>query len=91
MVNTYGHKMVGLKKVAGQTKGLRGYYSGEHLELFFNRNSGEVWTKYQVSIGQNSFTVYDSEEIVKIGNLARPYTMQEIADLINQNVECLKS
>lgn len=35
MMNTYGYKMSGLKNAADATKGLRGYFSGEYLELFF--------------------------------------------------------
>lgn len=80
--NTHGIKMTGLKKASGDTKTLRGYNSGEYVELFFDRATGEVWTKYQYSLGQNTWTVYDDDNVVKIGNFSAPATMQEIADAI---------
>lgn len=80
--NTYGIKMIGLKAASGDTKSLRGYYSGEYVELFFDLATGEVWTKYQYSLGQNTWTVYDDDNVVKIGNFSGPATMQEIADAI---------
>lgn len=80
--NTYGIKMIGLKAASGDTKSLRGYYSGEYVELFFDLATGEVWSKYQYSLGQNTWTVYDDDNVVKIGNFFDPATMQEIADAI---------
>ncbi len=80
--NTHGIKMTGLKAASGDTKNLRGYYSGEYVELFFDRQTGEVWTKYQYSLGQNSWTVYHDDNVVKIANFSAPATMQEIADAI---------
>ncbi len=81
-VNTHNIKMTGLKAASGDTKSLRGYYSGSYVEVFFDRQTGEVWTKYQYSLGQNSWTVYHDDNVVKIGNFSAPATMQEIADAI---------
>ena len=81
-VNTYGYKMVGLKAASGESKGLRGYYSGEYVELFYSPADGTVWTKYQYSLGQNSWTVYDDPDVIKICNISQPATMQQLADLI---------
>lgn len=80
--NTHGIKMTGLKVASGDTKSLRGYYSGTYVELFFDRQTGKVWTKYQYSLGQNSWTLYHDDNVVKIGNYSSPATMQEIADAI---------
>lgn len=87
MVNKHGHKMVGLKAASGATKGLRGYYSGEYCELFYDRSNGEVWTKYQYSLGQNTWTEYHDSDIIKICNLDEPTTMQDIADMIARKLE----
>lgn len=81
-INSHGIRMTGLKKASGNTKTLRGYHSGEYVELFFNRATGEVWTKYQYSLGQNARTVYDDANVVKVGNFFTPTTMQEIAAAI---------
>lgn len=81
-INTHGYSIKGLKKVAGETKSLTGYYSGHYLQLNYDKSTGELITNYHCSFGQNSWTVYHDENIVRIGNLSRPYTMQEIADLI---------
>lgn len=87
MIDTHGIKMTGLKAAAAATKGLQGYYSGLYEELFFDRRTGEVWTKTQCSFGHNSWTVYHDEQIIKICDLDDPTTMKEIADLIKWRVE----
>lgn len=80
-VNTHGIKMTGLKKASGNTSNY-GYYSGLYDELFFDRGTGEVWTVFQSSFGQNSWTEYRDPNIIKIGNITKRMTMQQIADLI---------
>lgn len=80
MLNTYGRKMKGIKETASQTKNLKGYYSGEYVEVFYDKNKGTVWGKYQYSRGQNTYTVYNQKEIINIGNYSNPATMQRIAD-----------
>lgn len=83
-INKHGFVMNGLKAAAGDTKGLKGYYSGEYVELFYNRTTGEVWTRYQYSLGQNTWTEYHDRDVVKIGNISDPCTMQQIADMIKE-------
>lgn len=90
MLNTYSMKMTGLKAASGDTKGLSGYYSGEYVELFYDRSTGEVWTVYQCSLGQNWWTEYHDSEVIKIGNISSPKTMQELANLIHNRVEYVK-
>lgn len=89
MLNTYNIKMTGLKKASGDTKCLSGYYSGEYAELFFDHATGEVWTVYQYSLGQNSWTEFDKKDVVKVCNLSEPTTMQQIADLIKERLDYL--
>lgn len=82
-INTHGYKMKGLKKVAGETKSLTGgYYSGHYLQLNYNRSTGELFTNFHCSLGQNSWSVYHDKNIVRIGNMSEPHTMQEIADWV---------
>lgn len=82
MTNAYGLKIKGLKKVSGETKSLRGYYSGEYMEVFYNTATREVWSNYQYSLGQNIWTVYDNPDIIKVGNICQPMTMQQLTDKI---------
>lgn len=81
-INTHGLKMTGLKATSGATKGLCGYYSGNYIEIFYDRATSKVWGNYQSSLGQNSWTEYDDPDVIKICNVSEPCTMQEIADLI---------
>lgn len=77
--NTHGLKMSGLKKAAGDTKGIQrpGY-----CELFYDIKTGEIWTVYQNSIGMNTWTEYRDPAVLKVCDIIRQSTMQEIADWI---------
>lgn len=85
-VNTHGLKMIGLKKASGSTENY-GYYSGMYDEIFYNVETGEVWTVFQCSLGHNSWTEYHDENIVKICNTDEHMTMQEIADCIYNHIK----
>ena len=80
-IDKHGLKMVGLKKASGATEDY-GYYSGKYNEIFYNRSTGEVWTVFQSSLGQNTWTEYHDPDILKVVNASDHYTMQEIADII---------
>lgn len=84
--DTHGLKMTGLKKTAGQTSNY-GYYSGQYDEIFYNTATGEVWSKYQYSLGHNSWTEYHDSNIIKIANCTQRLTMQQLADLIANSVK----
>lgn len=84
-INKHGLKMTGLKKTSGETKDF-GFYSGKYFEIFYDRDSGDIWPVFQYSLGQNWWTEYHDPSIVKICNTSRHMTMQEIADLIFDKV-----
>ena len=79
-------KIKGLKKIAGETKGLKGYYSGEYLQLNYDAKTGEAWTDYHYSLGQNSWCQYHDKNILRCGNISRPKTMKEIRVMIEQKM-----
>lgn len=81
-VNTYGFRMVGLRKAAGETKDLTGYYSGHYVQISYDHDDGEILTNYHYSLGQNSWSQYHSPSIITICNASEPMTMQQIADRI---------
>lgn len=80
MINKHGFKMVGLKKVSGETKSLHGYGSPEHLELFYNRTNGEIFTRHHNTPGHIMCTWVDDDNVINCGHIFSPKTMQEIAD-----------
>lgn len=79
-------KIKGLKKIAGESKGLEGYYSGYYLQLNYDKETGEAWTDEHVSFGQNSWTEYKDSSIINCGNISEPMTMKEIRAMIERKV-----
>ncbi len=80
MTNTF--KIKGLKKIAGESKSLRGYYSGQYLQVNYNRTTGEAWTDWHCSFGQNSWSQYHDINIINCGNISNPMTMAQIREMI---------
>lgn len=85
MINTYGLKITGLKKASGNTVNWAPR-SGGYTELFYDRSTGEVWTIDQVSLGENSWTVYHDPAVIKVCNTSRHMTMQLIVDTIRNKL-----
>ena len=75
-------KITGLKKVAGETKSLEGYSSGKYLQLNYDKSTGNVWTDFFYSLGQNSWTEYHDSNIINCGNISEPMTMVQIREMI---------
>ena len=89
-VNTHGLKMVGLKAAAGDTKCLAncgGYYSGHYIQISYDRVTGEILTTYLYFLGQNEWSVYHDPNVITIGNVSAPITMQGIANMIAHDIE----
>ncbi|MCD7996424.1 MAG: hypothetical protein LUH21_04235 [Clostridiales bacterium] len=80
-------KIKGLKKIVSETKALRGYYSGLYIQLNYNLETGEAWTDYHCSFGQNSWSQYHDSNIITICNISSPMTMKEIRQRIEEKVE----
>lgn len=79
-------KIKGLKKIAGESKKLSGYYSPEYLQLNYNTKTGEAWTDYHYSIGHNSWTGYNEPDVITCGNITEPKTQKEIAAMIHDAI-----
>lgn len=89
-VNTHGLKMVGLKEAASETKYLAncgGYLGGHYVQISYDRVTGEILTNYHCSLGQNEWSAYHDKDIITIGNVSEPVTMQTIADMIADAIE----
>lgn len=77
----------GIKKAAGETKDLQGYYSGHYIQVNYDIENDEVLTTYHYSLGQNSFTRYHDKGIIFVGFFSEPTTMSEIKQMIDEKVE----
>ena len=79
-------KIKGLKKIAGDSKSLTGYYSPEYLQINFDRSTGEAWADYFYCIGQNSRKFYNDKNILYCGTISSPATMQQVREMIENSV-----
>lgn len=89
-VDTHGLKMIGLRSACSDTKGLTGYYSGRYVQISYDLRSGEILTNYHVSLGQNSWMQYHDHDVISVGNISEPATMQEISDMIYSAVRDIR-
>ena len=75
--------MKGLKKVAGETKSLRGFYGSIYLQLCYDKRLDEVFTIQHCDLGHSWQTFFNDENIINVCNLYNPHTMQEIENMVN--------
>lgn len=89
-IETYGI-MVNLQNLRDAARATTNYgsHSPEYDEVFYDRSTGEVWTKYQYSLGQNSWTAYHDPDVVKIGNFVRHVTQQQLMDCIKSKLDTI--
>lgn len=59
---------------------------GQYLQINYSRETEEAWADCFVSLGNNSWKVYDSEDVVVCGNISEPKTMSEIRSMIEDAV-----
>lgn len=82
--------MKGIKRVCSDTKTLRGFYSPEYLQLFYDAKTDELFTEFLFSIGHNSFIQSDDPEIINLGFLYEPMTMQEVKEYVDREMMRIK-
>lgn len=82
-------KIRGLKKAAGETKGLTNYYSGEYVQINYNMATNEVITNYHFGFGQNNWTAHHDENTIKVCNATNPMTMREIEKQVMLSISAL--
>lgn len=68
-----------LANASNFTKGL-GSRTGEYVEIFYDKSTGDVWCKYQWD--REEWTVYHDDDVTKVGIAVRYKTQQQIADMI---------
>lgn len=84
-VNTYGLKISNLRDFARETKTLTGKY-GPYYHLSYDLMVGKLRYTYFVS-SSRSYVRYDDENIIEIGYVDEPMTMQAVADMVHRRVE----
>lgn len=89
-VNTHNLPMNGLREASDETKDLTGYFSGQYVQISYNRKTGDILTYYHYSFGHNNWTVYHDPDIITVCTASNPMSMQEIADAIYEAVEMAK-
>ena len=84
-INTHGRKinMETLSEASEYTRGL-GSRTGEYMEIFYDKSTGEVWGKYHWD--REEWTVYQDSDVVKVGIATRYKTPQQIADMIGNTL-----
>ena len=79
-------KIKGLKGIASETKNLKGYYSPEYLQLFYDKSNGETWVKRYYSVGHNHWADYADKNIINCGMIYCPLKMWEIKLMIEERL-----
>lgn len=80
-INTHGRNInqETLANASNATKGL-GSRAGEYAEIFYDKSTGAVWSKYHWD--REEWTVYHDDDVTKVGIAVRYKTQQQIADMI---------
>lgn len=71
----------GIKKVCSESKSL-GRNDGCYLQLNYDLKKHKVFTDFHCSLGHNSWTRYEDENIIFIANIDSPMSMKDIEDLV---------
>ena len=84
-INTHNRKinLETLTHASDYTKGL-GSRTGEYMEIFYDKSTGDVWGKYHWD--REEWTVYHDEDVTKVGLAIRFKTPQQIADMIAETL-----
>lgn len=84
-IKTYGRKInkETLANASNSTKGL-GSRTGEYVEIFYDKSTGDVWCKYHWD--REEWTVYHDDDVIKVGLANRFKTPQQIADMIAETL-----
>ena len=80
-INAHGRKInkETLANASNSTKGL-GSRTGEYMEIFYDKSTGDVWCKYHWD--REEWTVYHDDDVIKVGLAVRFKSPQQIADMI---------
>ena len=81
-MNKHGLKIKGIKQISSDSKNLQGYQDGAYLQVNYDTSTGAAWSDYHCSLGQNTWCDYHDANIITVGNISSPKSMQDIANMI---------
>lgn len=77
-------KYKGLKKIAGESKSLRGFYDPSYYQLFLDTKTREVFSRYHYDLGHNNVTTIHDDNVVCVGFITNPLTQKQIEAYIDR-------
>lgn len=77
-VNTYGIKMLNLRKVSGATVNNPIGYS----QISYDTATGELFENWHAGNPMMSWTQYHDASVITVANTSKHMTMQQIADAV---------
>lgn len=77
-------KLHGIKAVCSESKYLDRYGYGLWMEIFVNQRTGHVWGSLEAS---QTWTSYEDKDILRVGWIRTPHTMEQIRDLVEGAIE----
>lgn len=77
-------KITGIKRIASDSKELKGGLNDGYMQIAYNPATGEAWSTYHIDC--NSYTRYSDPDIITCGFIHTPRTMKEIREIIEEGV-----
>ncbi len=78
-LNTYGIKMIGLRKTSGATINSSNGYS----QISYDKATGELLESWHVGSPMDSWAEYHDHDVIHVCNTSRHMTMQQLADAVH--------
>lgn len=78
-------KITGIKKIATESKDLKGGYNNGWMQIAVDQTTGKAWSTYHLT--QGSYTAYDNGNIITCGYLHEPATMAQIKTMIQDALD----
>ena len=77
-INTYGYRLVNLRKVSGETVNNPLGYS----QISYDTKTGELFENWHHGTSQTSWSQYRDPDVITVANTSKHMTMQQIADAV---------
>lgn len=82
--------MKGLKKIAGKSKEMQGYYGPLYLKVYYNRETEEAHYHEYCDWSKGWSAIHEDKNIIECGIIYEKKTMKEIRRMIEERLEYLE-